>query len=146
MLIQREMRKIMVHPLYAIICIIFYRVLKKMTQIYTYHMKTSLKYTVKWKKKVAETLFYSKETTMPICTFECLAPSNHSLDVYTWCILQNISMVMLPAEHLWVFNSHILIMCISLNTVFLADDYIKTLVFMSPKLNTTFYILNKTYG
>lgn len=103
-----------------------------MTQIYTYHMKTSLKYTVKWKKKVAETLFCSKKTTMPICTFECLAPSNHSLDVYSWCILQNISMVMLPAEHLWVFNSYILILCISLNTVFLADDYIKTFVFTTP--------------
>lgn len=62
--IQREMmRKIMVHPLYAILCRSFE---KKKTQIHMYHMKTSLKYTVKWKKKVAEALFCSKETTMPV--------------------------------------------------------------------------------
>ena len=50
----------------SLICNSLQEFKKKMTPIYTYYMKTSLKYTVKWKKKVAETLFCSKETTMPI--------------------------------------------------------------------------------
>lgn len=93
--IQREMmRKIMVHPLYAILCRSFEKKKKKKkTQFYMYHMKTSLKYTVKWKKEGGRSSFFVlKETRMPLlCTFECLAPSDHALDVCTWCFLQNIS-------------------------------------------------------
>ena len=49
----------------------------------------------------------------------------------------------MPVEHLWVFNTHTLIMCVSLNTTFLADDYVGNIYIYVPQ--TQYNTLNKLY-